>query len=116
MDEPKKARKQEKSPSGTLGDVMVFDMSSKPAKSKPAKKGSGVKALNPAFAQKADQDGDLEILVSERDREKLEQRHSKQAKAELDHYMHMMDKVLGSDETLRAKGHHKGGVLVELDG
>ena len=51
---------------------MVFDMSSKPAKSKPAKKGSGVKALNPAFAQKADQDGDLEILVSERDREKLE--------------------------------------------
>ena len=52
---------------------MVFDMSSKPAKSKPAKKGSGAKpALNPAFAQKADQDGDLEILVSERDREKLE--------------------------------------------
>ena len=28
----------------------------------------------------------------------------------------MMDKVLGSDETLRAKGHHKGGELVELDG
>ena len=56
-----------------LGDVMVFDMSSKPAKSKPAKKPSagGKPALNPAFASTrggAAADQEFEILVSDKDR------------------------------------------------
>ena len=75
-----------------LGDVMVFDMSSKPAKKTPLKKPSagGRPALNPAFASTkggAAADQELEILVSDKDRQKIEQRHSKVAKAEFDHYI-----------------------------
>ena len=54
-------------------------------------------------------------MVSDKDRNRLENRHIDQTRAELDHYKHLIDKALGSDETLRDRGRHRGGEIVELE-
>ena len=36
-------------------------------------------------------------------------------RAEFNHYKEMMDRVLGSDESLRNQGKRRGGELVQLD-
>lgn len=77
-----------------LDDVMVFDMSAKNAKPKqrpPPKR----------FQVQKEESKGVEIMVSDKDRNKIEKRHIDQTRAELDHYRHLIDKALGSDETLK---------------
>lgn len=77
-----------------LDDVMVFDMSAKAAKPKqrPAPK---------RFQAQKEESKGVEIMISDKDRSKVEKRHIDQTRAELDHYRHLIDKALGSDETLK---------------
>ena len=42
-------------------------------------------------------------------------RQKEQTRAEFNHYKHMMDKVLGTDEELRNEGKHRGGEMVIID-
>ncbi len=96
-------------------EVMVFDMSTKPSRSKP-KKATPKPPNRFLEAGKGNEESkDVEIFVSDKDKSRLEKRHIDQTRAELDHYKHLIDKALGSDETLRDKGRHKGGEIVEIE-
>mmetsp|Transcript_5925 Transcript_5925/g.8027 ORF Transcript_5925/g.8027 Transcript_5925/m.8027 type:complete len:114 (+) Transcript_5925:1882-2223(+) len=97
---------------------MVFDMS-KPTAAGPSK---GTKKVSPAArsrftpaarAKGGDTDAGFEVLVSDRDHEHIQSHHINQSRADFTSYRAMIDKVLGSDNELRAKG--RGGELVELD-
>ena len=91
---------------------MVFDMSSKPAK-KPTKRPAGKpgRAKWGTEESKMPASDDVEILVSKRDRERLEDRQAEQTRYEFDHFRNMMERVIGSDETLKVQK-RRGGELV----
>ena len=109
-----------------IGEVMVFDFG-KPSstKSKPSKKPSRttwkdrqqIQQDRQAYeSSKYNEEAEeVQILVSDKDREKLEARHIDQTQAELEHYRHMIDKMLGTDEELREETKHRGGEVVQLD-
>ena len=116
--------KLDNQPSSRAEEVMVFDMSTKP-KAQPPKIASR-RVKNPdrpiIGGEAAGQDDGVEILVSLKDKLKIEERQNEQARMEFDNFKRMMDKVIGSDETYRepkqsasSKKIHKGGELVNLD-
>ena len=56
-----------------------------------------------------------EISIAEEVRQRLEDKHIQQTQNELNHYRHMIDKLLGSDEENKS-AKPRGGELVEIDG
>ena len=82
-------------------EVMVFDMSSKPAAAtRPKRQQWGANRASP----RVEEDSKRELTGQEA-----------HARAQFDHYKQMMDRVLGSDSELKSKGRHRGGELVNLD-
>ena len=91
-------------------DVMVFDMrnAAKAKPTRPEAKPAGFINL------KSEGHQEVEVLVSDKDRSRLEKRNIAQTRAEFQHYRHMMEKVLGTDEELVARAKRRGGEIVEI--